>query len=183
MQREELEALAGEVVLLMKAALTPMLARVTALEARPLVPGPPGIQGLTGEAGPIGANGSDGAPGRDGRDGLPGVPGATGEKGLAGADGHHGTDGIAGKDGVNGTNGLDGKDGAAGLSFEGVHQDGKFYDVGHLVTWAGSSWHCNEPTTTKPGDGSKAWTLMVKRGRDGKDGVDAPGALPVVKVR
>ena len=41
-----------------------------------------------------------------------------------------------------------------------------------LVTWAGSAWHCNETTTTKPGDGAKAWTLMVKRGRDGKDGKD-----------
>jgi len=109
--------------------------------------------------------------GRDGRDGLPG------------AEGRQGIDGVAGKDGVNGTDGVDGKDGAAGLSFMGVYQDGKAYDVGHLVTWAGSSWHCNEATTTKPGDGSKAWTLMVKRGRDGKDGQDAQGALPVVKVR
>ena len=123
-----------------------------ALDARAALAGPPG------------------APGRDGRDGLPGAPGAPGEHGL------NGTDGLPGKDGV------DGKDGTAGLSFEGVYQDGKSYALGHLVTWAGSSWHCNEPTTTKPGDGSKAWTLMVKRGRDGKDGVDAPGALPVVKV-
>jgi hypothetical protein len=90
--------------------------------------------------------------------------------------------GPKGDPGPAGTNGLDGTHGAAGLSFEGVYQDGKSYAVGHLVTWAGSSWHCNEATTTKPGDGSKAWTLMVKRGRDGKDGLDAPGALPVVSV-
>lgn len=76
-----------------------------------------------------------------------------------------------------------GKDGTAGLSFEGVYQEGQTYEKGHLVTWAGSSWHCNATTTTKPGDGSKDWQLMVKRGRDGRDGQDAPGAVPVVSVR
>jgi hypothetical protein len=40
------------------------------------------------------------------------------------------------------------------------------------VTWAGSEWHCHTTTTTKPGEGSKAWTLKVKRGRDGKDAKD-----------
>lgn len=94
----------------------------------------------------------------------PQVPGPTGEPGPAGKDG------------------TDGKDGTAGLSFEGVYQDGKSYDVGNLVTWGGSSWHANEATTSKPGDGSKSWTLMVKRGRDGKDGQDAP-SLPVVRTR
>jgi hypothetical protein len=93
-------------------------------------------------------------------------------------DGLHGKDG---EPGPPGKDGLHGKDGTAGLSFEGVYQDGKSYEFGHLVTWAGSSWHCNEPTTTKPGDGSKAWTLMVKRGRDGKDGRDAV-TVPVVSV-
>jgi hypothetical protein len=66
--------------------------------------------------------------------------------------------------------GKDGADGKAGLTYQGVYQDGKAYELGDVTTWAGSTWHCNEPTETKPGDGSKAWTLMVKRGRDGKDG-------------
>ena len=90
---------------------------------------------------------------------------------------------VAGPKGDPGQAGLDGKDGApgkAGMSYEGVYQDGKSYDAGQLVTWGGSSWHCNEATDTKPGDGSKAWTLMVKRGRDGKDGRDA---VPVPVVR
>lgn len=183
MQPEQLEALAGEVARLITAALTPVLARVTALEARPLPtdgqpggPGPAGDKGMDGAAGPSGDRGPEGpagSPGRDGRDGVPGVPGVPGEKG---AEGRHGVDGVPGKDGVDGT------DGVAGLSYEGVYQDGQAYDKGQLVSWAGSGWHCNEPTTTKPGDGSKAWTLMIKRGRDGRDGVDAPGALPVVKV-
>jgi hypothetical protein len=77
--------------------------------------------------------------------------------------------------------GKDGKDGIAGLSFEGSYQDGKSYELGHVVFYAGASWHCNEPTSTKPGD-SKAWSMLVKRGRDGKDGRDAVAGLPVVSV-
>ena len=129
--------------------------------------------------------------------------------GPAGQDGAHGKDGV---DGLNGTDGADGLgfddltvafDGdrtldltfARGtekksfpivlpfLRYVGVYQDGKSYDVGDVTTWAGSTWHCNTATTTKPGDGSAAWVLIVKRGRDGSDGRDAPGALPVVKVR
>jgi len=66
--------------------------------------------------------------------------------------------------------------------YRGVYVEGKSYERGDGVTWAGSEWHCHENTTTKPGEGSKAWTLKVKRGRDGRDGRDAPGALPVVSV-
>jgi hypothetical protein len=77
---------------------------------------------------------------------------------------------MPGPPGDPGPPGKDGADGTAGLAYLGVYQDGKSYDRGELVTWAGSAWHCNEATTTKPGDSSKAWTLMVKRGRDGKDG-------------
>jgi hypothetical protein len=87
--------------------------------------------------------------------------------------------GPPGQDGAPGPPGHDGKDGAdgsPGLEFCGVFLEGQTYDRGQLVTCAGSSWHCNEPTTTRPGDGAKAWTLMVKRGRDGKDGKDGgPG--------
>jgi integrin beta 3 len=64
----------------------------------------------------------------------------------------------------------------------GVYIEGKSYEPGDMVTWAGSSWHCNEPTSSKPGEGTKAWTLTVKRGRDGKDGKDAE-TIPVVSVR
>lgn len=63
----------------------------------------------------------------------------------------------------------------------GVYIEGKSYEQGDLVTWGGSQWHANEDTTTKPGEGLKAWTLVVKRGRDGKDGRDAP-QLPVVSI-
>ena len=43
------------------------------------------------------------------------------------------------------------------------------YHEGNLVTHDGSMWHCNRGTDSKPGE-SDAWTLCVKRGRDGKDG-------------
>lgn len=92
--------------------------------------------------------------------------------------------GPAGKDGAPGLDGKDGapgRDGLAGMDYKGVFEEGASYERGHLVTWGGSGWHCNEPTTTKPGEGSKAWTLMVKRGRDGKDGRDAEVA-PVVSL-
>jgi hypothetical protein len=62
--------------------------------------------------------------------------------------------------------------------YRGVWLEGKTYEPGDGVTWAGSEWHCHTATTTKPGDGSKAWTLKVKRGRDGKDGKDGgPGPI------
>lgn len=86
--------------------------------------------------------------------------------------------GPAGQDGAPGPAGKDGADGTPGLAFRGVYLDGQVYERGQLVTWAGSSWHCNATTTTKPGDGSKAWTLMVKRGRDGKDGAAGPEGPP-----
>ena len=126
--------------------------------------------------------------------------------GPAGHDGTNGTDGTNGKDGADGLGFEDAAvsfDGDRTLAFrlergdrakvfpivlpflryQGVFQDGKSYEPGDVVTWAGSSWHCTRSAThTKPGDGAEGWTLIVKRGRDGKDGVDAPGALPVVKA-
>jgi integrin beta 3 len=58
--------------------------------------------------------------------------------------------------------------------YRGIYVEGKAYSPGDSVTWAGSEWHCHTPTASKPGDGSKAWTLKVKRGRDGKDGQGGP---------
>ena len=54
------------------------------------------------------------------------------------------------------------------LEYLGTHEQGRHYRKGDFVTYAGSLWHANEQTTQKPGDGP-AWTLAVKRGRDGKD--------------
>ena len=64
------------------------------------------------------------------------------------------------------------------MIYRGIWQEGQEYERGDTVTWAGSLWHCDGgeakgqwsgTTKDKPGEGSKAWTLAAKRGRDGKD--------------
>jgi hypothetical protein len=50
--------------------------------------------------------------------------------------------------------------------YRGVYLDGKIYERGDMVTVNGSIYHCDTDTTTRPGDGSKDWTLAVKRGKD-----------------
>jgi hypothetical protein len=50
--------------------------------------------------------------------------------------------------------------------------DGETYRTGDVVTWDGHLWHCDAPTTDAPGQESKAWKLIVRRGRD------APRAEP-----
>ncbi|MGF6986542.1 hypothetical protein QFZ99_006083 [Paraburkholderia atlantica] len=55
------------------------------------------------------------------------------------------------------------------LIYRRVFVQGQLYEPGDMVTWAGSVWHCNEPTDVKPDADARAWTLAVKRGRDGKD--------------
>lgn len=188
------------------ARVRPVLSRLTTLETKELptprdgAPGPAGLPGVDGAPGPQGERGPEGPAGRDGRDGLPGVSGGPGEKGLDGAPG------AAGADGRDGTleNLLVKHDGERTISlcfkdggpieggvirfpvplYRGVFVEGKAYESADMVTWGGSTWLCNQETSTKPGDGSKAWTLVVKRGRDGKDGRDlAPQPIPVVKIR
>lgn len=86
----------------------------------------------------------------------PPTPGPPGEPGTPGPPGAAGRDGL---------------DGKAGVTYCGTYVDGRTYDRGDGTTYAGSLWHCNvDGTVSRPGDGSKDWTLMVKRGRDGKDG-------------
>lgn len=47
------------------------------------------------------------------------------------------------------------------------------YMRGDIVTYGGSGWVAKENSTgDKPGDGSKAWQLFTKKGRDGRDGKD-----------
>ena len=55
------------------------------------------------------------------------------------------------------------------MIYRGVFHAGETYRTGDVVTWAGSLWHCNATTDTKPDAGGDAWTLAAKRGRDGKD--------------
>jgi hypothetical protein len=60
--------------------------------------------------------------------------------------------------------------------YVGVYRPGATYTRGDVVTWEGSTWLCGEDTSSKPLEGGKTWRLVVKRGRDGRDGKDAPGA-------
>lgn len=140
---------------------TALRERIAVAEVRQLVPGPAGQDGRHGE------NGKDGADGV-GFDDLAVIQ--EDERTLV----------------VRGTKGLLVKDfGRVTLPVEiyrGVYVDGKQYERGDGVTWGGSEWHCNETTTMKPGDGSKAWTLKVKRGRDGRDGRDADQGVSVVSI-
>jgi integrin beta 3 len=162
-------------------------------------PGPAGPAGERGEPGSQGSRGEKGDPGDPGLAGRDGEPGPTGERGEPGARGERGEKGEAGKDGRDGRDGKDGiasvdevravagkavddrleaevkKQLAAHfaalpiLLYRGIYREGEAYLPGHTATHAGSLWHCNESTSDKPGEGNKAWTLIVKRGRDGKD--------------
>lgn len=51
----------------------------------------------------------------------------------------------------------------------GVYRAGIEYAQGDGVTWAGSFWIAQAPTSEKPGDGATAWRLAVKAGRAGRD--------------
>jgi hypothetical protein len=57
---------------------------------------------------------------------------------------------------------------ASPTKFVGIWTQGTEYQARSITSHDGSMWHCNENTKTKPGT-SPAWTLCVKRGRDGKD--------------
>ena len=136
------DALATSVVLTIKSALEPLTLRLNEIDARLVQLKGETALALAQELGAI----REKVAVLEAREPLPGPPGKDGEPGPPG------------------------KDGTAGLTYQGVFQDGKSYDPGDVVTWGGSAWHANEPTVSKPGESAKAWTLVVKRGRDGKDG-------------
>jgi hypothetical protein len=57
------------------------------------------------------------------------------------------------------------------IKYKGVVSEGATYDEGDFVTWGGSIWHCDEPTSERPREGHKSWTLAVKKGRDYREPV------------
>lgn len=171
-----------------------------------------GRDGADGQKGDPGRDGNDGADGVSlagaliDRDGVLNLTLSNGEvKALGRVEGRDGRDG---KDGERGSDGQAWDDmeikrtglRTVELSFDhgdrrntfemdfpvpvyrGVFAEGEAYEPGDMATWAGSLWHCNEPTVEKPGDGSKAWTLAAKRGRDGKD-FAGPQPTPGGKVK
>ncbi len=128
-----------------------------------------GEKGETGEAGPVGPQGEKGDPG---------------EKGLDGSEGPAGPEGPAGAPGIAGKDGRDGIVTTKVAAHRGVWKDTEVYTMGDFVTAGGSTWHCNVAdgveTKAKPGTGED-WTLVVKRGRDGKDGADGKSIAPTRK--
>lgn len=64
-----------------------------------------------------------------------------------------------------------------GLDYQGTWDGTKSYSKQQVVTCGGSMWICKvDGATQRPneqGDGARQWQLVVKKGRDGKDGRDA----------
>jgi hypothetical protein len=169
------------------ADLAPVLERLEALEGRSVKNGLIERDGglvlllADGSSLPVGkVVGRDGVDGKDGLDGKPGKDGEIGEPGL-------GFDDLSASlhdDGrtvvlafMRGTQVKSFELVLPAMLYRGVYEAGRIYTPGDTVTFGGSSWVCNAQTGTKPGEGEKAWTLAVKRGRDGKD-----FAGPQVKV-
>jgi hypothetical protein len=134
-----------------------------------------GLDGVNGKDGVDGKDALDGLPGKDGKDGLDGQPGKAGEPGPIGL-GFDDLDVALGEDGR--TVVLSFERGDTRQTFElafpllvyrGVFEGDRTYEPGDVCTFGGSAWVCNAMTTEKPGEAAKAWTLAVKRGRDGKD--------------
>jgi len=136
------ERLADTVLLAMKAALSPVLERIAALEARPAVPGPPG------------------PPGADGQDGIPGVTADALTVAQDGDDERVITFGVKAGDTVTPW-------GTVRLTLPrycGVYDTARTYTAGDQVTHAGSLWSCTATTNMRPGGGS-GWVLQVKQGK------------------
>lgn len=55
-----------------------------------------------------------------------------------------------------------------GMTYQGVWEQ-RTYSAGDVTTHGGNMWHCNRETAGKPGEDHGAWTLCVRKGRDGKD--------------
>jgi hypothetical protein len=57
------------------------------------------------------------------------------------------------------------------MIYRGLYDAGRAYSKGDCVTDRGSVWYCSAESisSVRPGDGSLAWVLAVKRGRDAKE--------------
>jgi integrin beta 3 len=138
-----------------------------------------GEKGEKGDPGPVGDRGERGEVGRDGRDGLPGDRGDSGPRGFPGENGKDGRDGFnltdfsVEHDGertltLKFTRGDDVKEYRFTFPvpiYRDIYRAEKSYQRGDMVTFGGSTYHCNTDTDEKPGYGSKDWTLAVKEGR------------------
>lgn len=51
----------------------------------------------------------------------------------------------------------------------GIYRREVVYERGDTCTWGGNCWHANRTTSEEPSNEAKDWSLMVRKGRDGKD--------------
>lgn len=159
------EQIADVIVTTVQKSIAPILARLAAVEAREPLPGPPG---LPGKDGPPGANGADGTPGQDG---APGKDGIGFDDLTVDFDGERTIALKFAKDGITRTYPIT----LPFLRYQGVWQHDFAYVVGDIVTSGGAAWHCQKATTLRPGEAVDAWRLMVRKGRDGRDGAGNGG--------
>src|SRR5215831_3219484 len=112
------------------------------------------------ETTPPGRDGRDGQPGRDGASGTPGTNGKDGLDGLSFGDltvEHDGERTITVKAVRGDQVRILGVVTMPVPIYRGVWVEGHVYEPHDTVTSGGSEWHCQMATTTKPGDGVKAW--------------------------
>lgn len=123
-------------------------------------------------AGRDGKDGRDGVDGKDGKDGAPGEKGRDGFS-LKDFDSEIKDDGRTLLLSFGSGDTLETHEHALPIVLDrGVWKEAE-YQRGDGVTWGGSFWIAQRDTKQdeKP-EGSDAWRLAVKRGRDGKDGKD-----------
>lgn len=65
---------------------------------------------------------------------------------------------------------------------KGIYKEGQTYLPGDGVTWGGSYWICKSESAAKPDSADSGWRLAVKRGRDGKDGINGIDKTAPVKL-
>lgn len=170
MDRNAFAALAKQVALHVNEVVAPLVARITALEARPTEKGDRGEPGPAGDRGPPGDKGE---PGRDGRDAAD----------LALLQNHIDGQIATGISGIVKTFSVVSPDNGRTLHAklgDTMHEiktaipldagvwTQREYAVGDSVSHGGSLFIAQTTTTAKPGQ-SDDWRLAVKRGNDGRD--------------
>ncbi|MGA2594228.1 MAG: carbohydrate-binding protein, partial [Bryobacteraceae bacterium] len=137
-----------------------------------------GAVGPEGPAGPAGSNGAAGPTGPAGPQGPAGATGATGAQGPSGpagpqgATGSMGPSGLAGPQGPQGATGPTGAAGPQGLSWQGVWNISKTYNLNDAVSYNGSSYISltANNTANEPDTAPAAWSLVANAGATGSQG-------------
>ena len=127
-----------------------------------------GTTGATGATGGTGARGATGSTGADGVTGSTGAAGSAGPTGGAGSVGARGADGVAGATGDTGAQGDTGATGHTGatptLTFRGPWSSTDGYQLGDVVSYAGSSWVSltDANTGNNPRTSPVQWVLLAE---------------------